>query len=87
MMLRFRGQRADHDHANPAFYARVTSICAVAAVLLGVPGIGSVFSLPATHAGSAVARCLGGVAVRALVKSTRLDRLVADFQGRESACR
>lgn len=46
LLLWFRGIKADHDHANTPFDALLLGVCIVWLLLLGVPGIGPVFSLP-----------------------------------------
>lgn len=47
MLMWFRGLRADHDHTNRVFSALLAGIAVVALVLLGVPGVGPMFGLPA----------------------------------------
>jgi Ca2+-transporting ATPase len=47
MLMWVRGLRADHDHTNRMFSALLSGIAVVGLVLLGVPGLGPVFGLPA----------------------------------------
>jgi Ca2+-transporting ATPase len=47
MLLWFRGLRPHHDHTNPAFQLLVAGVSAVSVLLLGVPGAGALFGLPA----------------------------------------
>ncbi len=46
LLLWFRGLKADHDHANMPFDGLLLGVCVVWLLLLGVPGVGPVFSLP-----------------------------------------
>ncbi|MEW6707480.1 MAG: HAD-IC family P-type ATPase [Pseudomonadota bacterium] len=48
MLLWFRGLRPDHDHTNRVFHALLLGIGLVWVLLLGVPGVGPVFGLPAS---------------------------------------
>jgi Ca2+-transporting ATPase len=47
MLVWFRGLRPHHDHTNRVFSALLAGIAVVGLVLLGVPGVGPVFGLPA----------------------------------------
>lgn len=58
LLLWFRGIRSDHAHTNAAFYALVLGVCAVWMLLVGVPGIASVFGVAALSATWAAAAAL-----------------------------
>ncbi|MEJ8826537.1 HAD-IC family P-type ATPase [Variovorax humicola] len=61
MLAWFRGWQRVGVRENVAFHALLVGVCAVALLLLGVPGVGPLFGLPTLHAGWLAGMALPGI--------------------------